>query len=82
MSITPSIPFFNYPALFEWDEENLMGILHEQLREFPADDGVGTVIQWVGTPVHLDRELGFDIQLPMTERFFERCFHTLYPGQG
>lgn len=46
----------------------------DELREFLADNGVGTVIQWGGTPVHLHRELGFDVQLPVTERFFERCF--------
>ncbi len=46
----------------------------EALREFLADNGVGTVIQWGGTPVHSHRELGFDVALPVTERFFERCF--------
>jgi dTDP-4-amino-4,6-dideoxygalactose transaminase len=46
----------------------------DELREFLADNGVGTVIQWGGTPVHLHRELGFDVSLPTTERFFERCF--------
>ncbi len=46
----------------------------DELREFLAGNGVGTVIQWGGTPVHLHRELGFDVQLPATERFFERCF--------
>ncbi len=32
------------------------------------------MIQWGGTPVHQHHELGFDMALPVTERFFERCF--------
>ncbi len=32
MSVAPSIPFFNHPALFERDEENFMGILRDVLR--------------------------------------------------
>ncbi len=32
MSATQAIPFFNYPALFERDEENLMAILRDVLR--------------------------------------------------
>ncbi len=32
MSAAPSIPFFNYPALFGRDEENFMGILRDMLR--------------------------------------------------
>ncbi len=32
MSVAPSIPFFNYPVLFERDEENFMGILRDALR--------------------------------------------------
>lgn len=46
----------------------------DELRAFLADNGVGTLVQWGGTPVHLHRELGFDVELPATERFFERCF--------
>ncbi len=46
----------------------------DELRQFLADNGIGTLIQWGGTPVHGHRELGFDVALPITERFFERCF--------
>ncbi len=46
----------------------------DELRQHLAENGVGTVIQWGGTPVHMHRELGFDVELPATERFFERCF--------
>ena len=55
-----------------------------QNYEFEAEDrdalkdhlkarGIGTLIQWGGTPVHQHRELGFDCDLPATDRFFTRC---------
>lgn len=46
----------------------------DELRLFLAERGVGTIIQWGGTPVHRFEALDFDISLPETERFFERCF--------
>ena len=46
----------------------------DRLREYLSECGVGTLIQWGGTPVHLHRELGFKEALPATEAFFERCF--------
>jgi dTDP-4-amino-4,6-dideoxygalactose transaminase len=45
----------------------------DALRAHLAENGIGTMIQWGGTPVHMFRELGFDDRLPATERFFERC---------
>ena len=44
-----------------------------ELRKYLADRGIGTIIQWGGTPVHAFKKLGFDVSLPVTERFFERC---------
>lgn len=35
--------------------------------------GVRTIIQWAGTPVHQFRELGFTVDLPVTDAFFSRC---------
>jgi dTDP-4-amino-4,6-dideoxygalactose transaminase len=35
--------------------------------------GVRTIIQWGGTPVHQFKELGFTVDLPHTDAFFERC---------
>ena len=46
----------------------------DELRDYLSDNGVGTLIQWGGTPVHMHRELGFDDAMPITEKFFERCF--------
>jgi dTDP-4-amino-4,6-dideoxygalactose transaminase len=45
----------------------------DELKAWLADKGVGTILQWGGTPVHMFRKLGFDVTLPRTERFFERC---------
>ncbi|HVF39208.1 MAG TPA: DegT/DnrJ/EryC1/StrS family aminotransferase [Gemmatimonadaceae bacterium] len=45
----------------------------DELRSFLAERGVGTIVQWGGTPVHKFSRLGFDVVLPATERVFERC---------
>lgn len=46
----------------------------DELRAHLEKNGVRTIIQWAGTPVHQFRELGFDVQLPRTDAFFKRCF--------
>ena len=43
--------------------------LREQLRAH----GIGTIIQWGGKPVHQHRALGYSMDLPRTDRLFERC---------
>lgn len=47
----------------------------DQLKDFLREEcGVGSIIQWAGTPVHQFNELGFDQQdLPKTDAFFKRC---------
>lgn len=46
----------------------------DALREHLAGRGVGTLIQWGGTPVHGFRTLGFaGTGCPRTEAFFRRC---------
>jgi dTDP-4-amino-4,6-dideoxygalactose transaminase len=45
----------------------------DELRSFLSDKGIGTILQWGGTPVHQFKGLGFTVSLPKTERFFERC---------
>lgn len=45
-----------------------------QLRDHLKANGIGTLIQWSGQPVHQIKALGFDRKLPNTERLFERCF--------
>lgn len=48
----------------------------DKLRDFLAEKGIGSVIQWGGKAVHQFHDLGdFQaVKLPKTERFFERCF--------
>ena len=45
----------------------------DELRACLGDKGIGTILQWGGTPVHGFKGLGFNVTLPATERFFERC---------
>ncbi len=45
----------------------------DELKAYLGQRGIGTIIQWGGTPVHQFRELGFTVDLPRTDRFFERC---------
>lgn len=45
----------------------------DELREFLAERGIGTIIQWGGVPIHQMAFLGFNQNLPKTDRFFERC---------
>jgi len=46
----------------------------EALRAHLTVRGVGTVIQWAGSPVHQIAALGLEAKLPRTDRIFQRCF--------
>lgn len=46
----------------------------DALRTYLEANGVRTIIQWAGTPVHQFDALGFkDAKLPATDKFFTRC---------
>jgi len=45
----------------------------DELRAHLDKQGVKTIIQWAGTPVHQFKELGFTVDLPKTDAFFKRC---------
>jgi dTDP-4-amino-4,6-dideoxygalactose transaminase len=45
----------------------------DRLRDHLHANGVRTLIQWGGTPVHQFAELGFTQQLPRTDAFFKAC---------
>jgi len=45
----------------------------DELRAHLDSRGIKTIIQWAGTPVHQFKELGFTVQLPVTDKFFTRC---------
>tara|TARA_B110000879_G_scaffold21332_1_gene27120 strand:- start:5754 stop:6776 length:1023 start_codon:yes stop_codon:yes gene_type:complete len=44
-----------------------------ELKKFLNQNGIGTIVQWAGTPVHQFKELGFDVKLEKTDKFFEEC---------
>ncbi len=47
----------------------------DALRAHLLEQGVGTLVQWGGKPVHRLSGLGFDqVHLPHTDRLFKRCF--------
>lgn len=43
------------------------------LRNYLAEHGVGTIVQWGGKAVHQIECLEFDTHLPFTDRVFQRC---------
>jgi dTDP-4-amino-4,6-dideoxygalactose transaminase len=43
------------------------------LKDFLKLNGIGTLIQWGGKAIHQWEVLGFNIKLPKTEEFFNRC---------
>ena len=46
----------------------------DALRAYLEENGIRTIVQWAGTPVHQFGDLGFrDARLPRTDRFFTRC---------
>ena len=48
-------------------------VRRDELREHLREHGVGTLIQWNGTPVHQFKALGFEVDLPRTDELFRRC---------
>ena len=46
----------------------------DQLKEFLAKKGIGTLIQWGGKAIHQEENLGLDnFNLPITDDFFKEC---------
>jgi dTDP-4-amino-4,6-dideoxygalactose transaminase len=45
----------------------------DDLRVFLKDKGVGTIMQWAGTPLHKFSALYAPQSIPGVEKFFERC---------
>lgn len=44
----------------------------DKLKEYLADKGIGTLIQWGGKAVHEFRDLGFKQSLPFTEKMMKK----------
>ena len=52
-----------------------MAVQRDALREHLRRDGIGSIIQWGGKPVHQFDGLGFGAtRLPVTDALFRRCF--------
>ena len=45
----------------------------DDLRVFLKERGIGSIMQWAGTPVHKFAKLGFNTSIPGVDKFFERC---------
>lgn len=46
----------------------------DELKQFLSANGVGTLIQWSGKPIHQLKNLGFEgLKLPYTDYVFEHC---------
>jgi dTDP-4-amino-4,6-dideoxygalactose transaminase len=45
----------------------------DDLRAFLTEQGIGTLIQWAGWPVHKNKNLGFTESLPQTDEYYEKC---------
>jgi dTDP-4-amino-4,6-dideoxygalactose transaminase len=52
----------------------LEGDRRDELRASLEAQGIRTIIQWAGTPIHQFHELGFKTAMPRTDAFFKRCF--------
>jgi dTDP-4-amino-4,6-dideoxygalactose transaminase len=53
--------------------DELQADRRDALKDFLKAQGIGTLIQWGGKAVHQWERLGFNVHLPKTEKFFERC---------
>lgn len=61
--------YFDVYQNYEIEAEN-----RDALKEYLKENGVGTLIQWSGQPVHSITSLGFAGKgLPYTDQMFERC---------
>ena len=71
----PQNPIANVDYFDVFQNYEIMAKKREELRSFLKENGIGTLIQWGGQPVHTLTKLGFnDMSLPFTEKFFEGCF--------
>jgi dTDP-4-amino-4,6-dideoxygalactose transaminase len=71
--VLPPAPDTNGDHFDVFQNYELEADRRDALRADLSERGVGTILQWGGTPVHMFKRLGFNVSLPQTERFFERC---------
>ena len=62
-------PYFDVYQNYELRAEK-----RNELKIYLESEGIKTIIQWAGSPVHSFDKLGFkDISLPKTDSFFNKC---------
>lgn len=69
----PPAPDEDGPHFDVYQNYELEADSRDELKDYLAEQGVRTIIQWAGTPVHQFQKLGFDVDLPKTDKFFTRC---------
>ena len=72
-SLTLPIPPDNGDHYDVYQNYELTAELRDELKIYLNNNGIGTIIQWAGTPVHQFKELGFSTSLIKTDKFFEKC---------
>ena len=69
----PPAPVENAENFDVYQNYELQANNRDQLKKELSNKGIGTIIQWGGKAVHQWEVLGFNVKLPKTEKFFERC---------
>ncbi len=72
--LLPPAPNVNLDYFDVYQNYELEAERRDELKVFLKDNGVGTLIQWGGQPVHSITSLGFTGKgLPYTEQMFTKC---------
>ena len=69
----PPAPVENAENFDVYQNYELQANNRDQLKKELSNKGIGTIVQWGGKAVHQWEVLGFNVKLPKTEKFFERC---------
>lgn len=70
--VLPPAPDSDLDHFDIYQNYEIEAVRRDELKNYLAENGVGTLIQWGGKAVHQFRKLGFTQSLPFTERLFER----------
>lgn len=72
--VLPPPPLENSDHFDVYQNYEVEALDRDGLRAHLEKNGVKTIIQWGGTPVHQFKELGFTVTPKYTEAMFQRCF--------
>ena len=71
--ILPPPPKLNDDHFDIFQNYEIQALNRNKLKDFLLQNGIGTLIQWNGKAVHQFNKLGFNQELPKTEKYFKRC---------